>query len=376
MMNYDDIRPYDDNEVPQYINELVKDEVFKKVLLFIYEDEQKVRQVLDMVSKIRTTHELQMKFMRPIINSWIIERITSGVTWSGLENLDNTQSYLFISNHRDIILDAAILNVIIANAGMNTTEIAIGNNLLIYKWIDFVVKLNRCFVVQRGLPAKEMLMASRKLSSYIRESITQKGNSVWIAQREGRTKDGNDHTQHSLLKMINLSNKKSLIEGFRELKIVPLSISYEREPCGISKVEEIYKKEFEAYVKTPEDDLKSMALGLMRPKGRVHFAFGDPIDKQLDDIITTDNINEVMPKLASYVDECIYKNYTLRPFNYLAADLINGTRQYDNLIDDNSRIKFDELLGDLVKTIGEGDAECQKQLFCRMYANPVFNKIR
>ena len=375
-MNYDDIRPYDDSEVPQHINELVKDEVFRKVLLFIYDDEQRVTDVIDMVSKIQTTHELQMKFMRPLITEWIIERITSGVTWSGLENLDSKQSYLFISNHRDIILDAALLNAIITNAGMNTTEIAIGNNLLIYKWIEYVVKLNRCFVVQRGLPAKEMLMASKKLSSYIRESITRKGNSVWIAQREGRTKDGNDQTQQSLLKMINLSNKKSLIDGFRELKIVPLSISYEREPCGISKVEETYKREYEAYVKTPEDDLKSMAFGLMKPKGRVHFAFGDPIDEQLDDIITTDSINEVMPKLAAYIDTCIYKSYTLHPFNYLAADMINGIGRYDSLIDDNSRTKFNELLDDVVKTIGGGDAECQKRLFMQMYANPVFNKAK
>ena len=375
-MNYDDIRPYNDDEVRQHISKLVEDSVFTKVLLFIYNDEQRVSDVLEMLSGIKTIHELQMKFMRPLIKDWIIDRITSGVSWSGLENLDNKQSYLFISNHRDIILDAALLNSIIADAGMNTTEIAIGNNLLIYDWIEYVVKLNRCVVVQRNLPAKEMLAASKKLSSYIRESITKKGNSVWIAQREGRTKDGYDQTQLALLKMINLGNKKSLIEGFKELRIVPLSISYEREPCGISKVEELYKKEYEAYVKTQEDDLKSMAFGLMKPKGHVHFAFGDPLDNQLDDIIVSDNVNETIPKLAEYIDKCIYNNYKLQPFNYLAADLLNNTDRYGNMIDGCTRDKFNELLSDVVKTINGGDAECQKQLFMQMYANPVFNHNR
>ncbi len=375
-MSYDDIRPYHDHEVNHYLHVLLNDEVFSQVLAFIFQEETKISEIRKLLSSIHSINELQMKFMYPLIKEWIIEKTTSGVTYSGLENLDKTQSYLFISNHRDIILDSAILNFIIANAGMKTTEIAVGNNLLIFDWIEHALKLNRCFIVKRNLPSRELLTASKQLSQYIRESITRNNDSVWIAQKEGRTKDGNDQTQQALLKMFNLSNEKSLIEGFRELKIVPLSISYEREPCGISKVEEIYKREHESFVKRPEDDFKSMAYGLLKPKGRVHFAFGEPIDHHLDELIVSDNINEVLPKLAECIDYGIHRNYRLWPNNYLAADMLAGTNKYDDLIDEATRNKFSEMLDDMVKTINGGDAECQRRLFLQMYANPLLNAER
>ena len=264
-------------------------------------------------------------------------------------------AYLFISNHRDIILDSAILNYIQVAAGMNTTEIAIGNNLLVYDWIEHIVKLNGAFVVKRNLPARELLTASKSLSAYIRKTITEDNVSVWIAQREGRTKNGCDQTQQALLKMLNLSNCADFASGFRELQIVPLSISYEREPCGISKVEEIYKKEREGYVKTQSDDLKSMAFGLTRPKGRVHFAFGEPIDARLDEIAKCENQQESIQKLAEQIDACIYRNYKLWPYNYLAADMLNCGPKVNGNVDDACKEKFAELLDDMVKTIGDGD---------------------
>jgi glycerol-3-phosphate O-acyltransferase len=374
MMCFDDIRPYEDQEVNHYLNVLLKDDLFRQVLFFIFNDEQKVKEVSAMLANVKTRQELQMQFMYPLIEDWIIKRTTSGVTYSGLEKLDKSKAYLFISNHRDIILDSAVLNYIVLKAGMNTTEIAIGNNLLIYDWIEHIVKLNGAFVVKRNLPARELLTASKTLSAYIRKTITRDNVSVWIAQREGRTKDGCDQTQQALLKMLNLSNDADFATGFRELQIVPLSISYEREPCGISKVEEIYKKEREGYVKTQADDLKSMAFGLTRPKGRVHFAFGEPIDAQLDEIAKYDNPQESIQKLAEQIDACIYRNYKLWPYNYLAADMLSCGIQKNGDIDDASKEKFAELLDDMVKTIGEGDADCQKKLFMQMYANPLLNK--
>jgi len=372
-MSYEDIRPYQDHEVNRYIHELLKDDVFLQVLFFIYKEEKKVNKACQVLSGIQSVNELQVKFMYPLIKEWIIERSTSGVSYSGLENIDKSQSYLFISNHRDIILDAAILNYIVFSAGMNTTEIAIGNNLLIYDWILHTVKLNRAFVVKRNLPVRELLVASKTLSGYMRRTVTEDNMSVWIAQREGRTKDGHDQTQQSLLKMLNLSNEDDFVKGFRELKIVPLSISYEREPCGISKVEEIYKREHEGFVKTQADDLKSMAFGLLKPKGRVHFAFGKPVDEELEEFAKTGNINESIQLLGEYIDTCIYRNYKLWPNNYLAADLLSGRNKYANKVDLSTREKFSELLDDLVKTIGEGDPDCQKRLFLQMYANPLFN---
>ncbi len=371
--DYDDIRPYDDHEVIHYINVLLKDEVFQQVLQFIFKDEKELAGVKQMLSKVQSVEELQLNFMYPLVKNWIIDKTTSGVSWSGLDKLDKSKSYLFISNHRDIILDSGILNYIIVKAGMNTTEIAIGNNLLIYDWILHAVKLNRAFVVRRNLPARELLMASKKLSNYIRDAVTKRNRSVWLAQREGRTKDGNDQTQQALLKMLNLSNKKDFVEGFRELQIVPLSLSYEREPCGISKVEEIYKRESEGFEKTQTDDLKSMAFGLTRPKGRVHFSFGKPIEAPLEEFAKAETLNESMQQLASYIDKRIYYNYKLWPNNYLASDLLLGREDHADKIEPATREKFEELLQDLVGTIGNGDPKRQQELFLQMYANPLLN---
>nr|MBD3622496.1 glycerol acyltransferase [Sunxiuqinia sp.] len=372
-MSYDDIRPYDDHEVNHYINLLLKDEIFQQVLQFIFKDEKELAGAKQMLSKVQSVEELQLNFMYPLVKNWIIDKTTSGVSWSGLDKLDKSKSYLFISNHRDIILDSGILNYIIVTAGMNTTEIAIGNNLLIYDWILHAVKLNRAFVVRRNLPARELLMASKKLSNYIRDAVTKRNRSVWLAQREGRTKDGNDQTQQALLKMLNLSNKKDFVEGFRELQIVPLSLSYEREPCGISKVEEIYKRESEGFEKTQADDLKSMAFGLTRPKGRVHFSFGKPIDAPLEEFAKAETLNESIQQLANYIDKRIYYNYKLWPNNYLAADLLHGRDDHADKIEPATREKFNELLEDLVGTIGNGDAKRQQELFIQMYANPLLN---
>jgi len=373
--NYEDIRSYRDNEVNGAIRELLKDKRFIHVLSYIFEDPKKLKEVCILLSSISSIEELQKKFMYSIVKEWIIDRITNGVTYSGLDNLDKNQSYVFISNHRDIILDAALLNYIVFDGGMKTTEIAIGDNLLIYKWIFHIVKLNRAFIVKRNLPARQLLAASIKMSSYIRQSITKGNVSVWIAQREGRTKDGDDKTQASVLKMLNLSDKKGFAESFEELKIVPLSISYEREPCGISKVEELYKKDRGGFVKVPKDDLESMGYGLMKPKGRIHFAFGKPIDlDKLKGMETTECRNECLQKLASYIDSCIYKNYKLWPNNYLAADLLRNEHKYADKVSEAVRAKFLEMMDDMIKTIGTGDAEAQKKLFFQMYANPVLNK--
>ncbi|HNU77080.1 MAG TPA: 1-acyl-sn-glycerol-3-phosphate acyltransferase, partial [Prolixibacteraceae bacterium] len=258
---YDDIRPYNDEEIPEKIKNLLEDQVFSEVLKFIFPDEQKEAHFRELLSKVKTIEQLQHTFVYRFVED-VIRSSTDGLMTSGVETLDKHQAYLFISNHRDIILDSAFLNYVIVQQGMNTTQIAIGDNLLIYDWITHVVKLNRAFVVKRNISARELLEASKKLSTYIRESITGKNLSVWIAQREGRTKDGNDQTQVAILKMLNLSNTKTLAEGFSELTIIPLSISYEIEPCGISKTAELIRRDTDGYQKTPEDDLRSMASGL------------------------------------------------------------------------------------------------------------------
>ena len=370
-INFDDIRPFNDSEVNHYLGLLLQDEGFQHILEFLFKDQARIDQIKVLLSHVNTVKDLQLKFVYQLVEDLILKRTTDGLTCSGTEHLDKSTSYLFISNHRDIILDSAFINYLIVLEGMNTTEIAIGNNLLIEKWIEYAVKLNRAFVVRRNLPARELLMASKKLSEYIRRNITVQHSSVWIAQREGRTKDGNDKTQQALLKMLNLSNIKEFAEGFRDLRIVPISISYEIEPCGISKVAELYKKQTEGFEKTQEDDLRSMGEGLVRPKGRVHFGFGEPITYQL--LESDEPISIQIEKLADYIDHQIYSNFQLWPNNYIAEDIQNKNSLNKDHYSQDQFNKFVSMMEEAV-TLIPGEPEIIRDMFLQMYVNPIINK--
>lgn len=373
-INFDDIRPFNDSEVDKHIQLLLQEPEFQRILQqYIFNDPEKIEQAKLLLSQIHTVKDLQYNFVYQLIKDLILKPSTDGLTSSGIENLDKSKSYLYISNHRDIILDSAILNYLIVLEGMNTTEIAIGNNLLIGKWIEYAVKLNRAFVVHRDLPSREMLMASKKLSEYIRRNITSKNSSVWIAQREGRTKDGNDKTQIALLKMLNFSNINEFSEGFKELRIVPLSISYEIEPCGIGKVDELYKRQTEGFEKTQEDDLRSMGHGLVNPKGRVHFAFGKPITEEIDLFAKEATISEQIEKLADHIDQQIYRNFKLWPNNYIAEDLLNKSTSNSSHYTKDEYAKFCQILEEAIAEI-PGDTEIIRTMFLQMYVNPLLNQ--
>lgn len=372
-INFDDIRPFDDSEVNHYLGLLLQDESFQHVLQFSFKDQAKIDQIKALLSQVHTIKDLQLKFVYQMVEDLILKKSTDGLTSSGLDKLDKNTSYLFISNHRDIILDSALMNYLIVLEGMNTTEIAIGNNLLIEKWIEYTVKLNRAFVVRRNLPVRELLMASKKLSEYIRRDVTQKHTSVWIAQREGRTKDGNDKTQQALLKMLNLSNIHEVGEGFKELRIVPLSISYEIEPCGISKVAELYKKQTDGFEKTQEDDLRSMGEGLVRPKGHVHFGFGEPITNLIDLISQEEPISTQIEKLADIIDNKIYSSFKLWPNNYIAEDILNNSSSNLDQYTAEQFDRFAAMLDEAVQTI-PGEKDVIRTMFLQMYVNPLINK--
>ena len=371
---FDDIRPYNDAELPEKMELLLKDPVFNEVMGYIFRKPELKENKLQHLKKMRTIEQLQTTFVRHLVEM-IIHNTTKGLTFSGLENLDKSKSYLFISNHRDIILDSALLNYLILSNGMNTTQIAIGDNLLVYEWIKHAVKLNRAFVVKRNIAARELLEASRKLSTYIRGSITENNTSVWIAQREGRTKDGDDQTQLALLKMLNMSNAKSLAEGFGELTIIPLSISYEIEPCGLSKVEELVKRESEeGFSKTTADDLKSMASGLFNQKGRVHFSFGKPI---LTSFLEQNNHlqpNEFIQELAIRIDHRIHQYFKLWPYNYVAYDMMFGTGDFLDNYTAQDMAAFADMVEEARKMVPGNPEEAAKK-FIRMYARPVENSL-
>ena len=375
-MTFDDIRPYRDDEIKAKLTELLSDQRFSKGLYTLLKKEELVQWMRNTLAEVTTVKEIQMQIMRPLLRM-LIQRNTNGITVDGINRLDPEEAYIFISNHRDIVTDAAFLNILMTENNLNTTEIAIGSNLLIYPWIENVVRSNRAFVVKRNVPLKEMLLASRQLSNYIRHAVTELKTSIWIAQREGRTKDGDDKTQATLLKMLNMSNPtQQLLEGFKSLKIIPLSISYEIEPCGASKVKELMlKNEDGNYKKTLEDDLFAMNSSLEDSVGGLHFHFGEVLDfdtfgAQYQKLKT----NKLIRQLATHIDQKIYKNYRLWKNNYIAYDSLyktNTYQQYYNTVDKKS---FGDLTKKRLSKLGIYN-ELAIQYWLRMYANPVKNCV-
>ncbi len=370
---YDDIRPYCDPEVPEVVERLIKNEDFIKFALQLFPNLSREK-IEGSLSQVKTVDDFQSLFIVPLVNN-IIKNTTKGISIEGLDKLDKNENYLFISDHRDIILDSALLNILLYKNDFTTTEIAIGSNLLIQPWISDLVKLNKSFVVKRNSSVREMLVNSKQLSSYIGHAISTKESSVWIAQREGRTKDGDDRTQPSLLKMLHMSGKKSFSEHFKALKIVPVAISYEYEPCDGLKSRELFAKETdEGYKKTPKDDLLSMLKGLINEKGRVNFRVGKPISKMLDVIEEMDDSRDKLKALADLIDYKIHKNFKLWPDNYIAFDILNKSDEYREKYTDEEKDLF---LKHMDKKLGTVDGDCErlKEIFFEIYANPVKNQI-
>jgi glycerol-3-phosphate O-acyltransferase len=369
--DFDEIRPYRDAEVAEVMNRLLVDPVFARVLQNLFGEESKINEVKAALAATKTVEAFQLNFSVPFLER-IIQSSVTELTIGGLELLNSEQSYLFVSNHRDIILDSAFLNVEIYRNGFKPTEIAIGSNLLVYPWIEDVSRVNRSFIVKRNIPVRQMLESSNLLSEYMRQTIKNNGNSIWIAQREGRSKDGLDQTSPALLKMLNMSNKGSFAEGFNDLAIVPMAISYEIEPCGNEKVAELLKRQADScFQKTEKDDLLSMVSGLKNHKGRVHIQFSAPIG--LDSITALNqngNINDELKRLAEYIDKQIYQNYRLYPNNYIAYDLHFNCSKYIEKYTQEEKRLFIELTHQRLKLVDE-DREEAMSLWLKMYATPV-----
>jgi 1-acyl-sn-glycerol-3-phosphate acyltransferase len=374
--DFEDIRPYTDKEVKSKIAMMLKDPVFDEVLAHVFKFRPVVEMVKLQLRMIRNTKQLQGTFIYDLLRT-VINKSSSGLSCSGIENLDKKKPYLFISNHRDIVLDAALLNFLIFEKGMNTTLIAIGNNLLLYNWIEHAVKLNRAFIIKRNLPPRELMEASMKVSHFIRKSIVDDKLSVWIAQREGRTKDGNDKTQVSVLKMLNMSNTKGITEGYKELNIVPVSISYEIEPCGLAKIKELIKKEHYGQKKTSKDDLKSMSMGMFNPKGRIRFSFGKPVEIDFDDANSKskEQQNKIAQEIAERIDHQIYSNYKLWPNNYVAYDMLMQEHRFKSKYTHSEAKKFEIMVEQAMVNIDYPITDIQER-FLKLYANPVINKLK
>jgi len=371
--DFDEIRPYYDDEVPAIMTRLLADPVFTRVLHNLYTDDAKIKEIRDAMLQTRNVESFQLRFMVPFLEG-ILKSSTRGLTIGGLEHLKKDESYLFISNHRDIVLDSALLNVEMYKFGYKSTEIAIGSNLLVYQWIEDLSRVNRSFIVKRNIPVRQMLEASNLLSAYIRQTVTNNGNSIWIAQREGRSKDGLDLTSPAVLKMLNMSNNLKFNRGFEELRIVPMSIAYEIEPCGNEKVAELLKRQADPdFHKSEKDDLLSMVSGLKNQKGRIQIQFSAPISHAvLKGLSKVGNINDRLKRLADYIDSQIYTNYKLFPNNYIAYDLYYNCNKYVDQYTIEEQTSFIELTHQRLKLVNE-DREEAMELWLKMYSTPVFS---
>lgn len=302
--NFDSIRPYRDSEVPHFVSELVKEEDFHGILQYLFKDHYKF--VLEQLKNAKSIQEFQISFIKPILEQ-IIQTSTHGVTYSGQENIPTDRACLFISNHRDIVMDPALVDYGLHLNGMDTVEIAIGSNLLIKPWIEMMVKLNRCFVVRRGLQGRELLLSSKNMSSYIHDTVVNRNDHVWIAQREGRAKDGDDRTHSGILRMLNMgSGEKNPALGLSKLNIIPVSISYEFDPCDVLKAAELATiASGEEFAKTQAEDLQSMALGMKGFKGSVHLHYSKPITEDILKLQTADT-QELINGISTVLDSAIH----------------------------------------------------------------------
>jgi len=369
-LNFDSIRPYKDEEIHEVFERLINEVSFLELIKFLFPNFS-TDQFLKKLLSIQSINEFQTEVIYPYVKE-VLRTTTKGITHSGIDQLDPKGHYLFISNHRDIVLDSAILNILMVENKFNTTEIAIGDNLLIYPWITDLVKLNKSFIVQRNLPVRQMMESTKRLSSYIRETLTKRNQSIWIAQREGRSKDGDDRTQVSLLKMLNMSGTGSFVENFGEINIVPLSISYEYDPCDYLKAHEFQmKRDDTEYKKSQSDDLKHMGAGLRGRKGRVHFGFGTPIKTELSDLESMAK-NDQLQGLAEQIDTQIHNNYKFYPGNFIADDLFTNHQRHVDKYTDEDKSTFLAYLDEHLSRI-DGDKQFLHSTLLEMYGNPVKN---
>lgn len=374
---FDDLRPVKDDEVSSVIKELLSDPGFKHAIGYINPG-MSWEEFNVVMSSFSTKFQFQSSIIAPVI-AGLANNTSLGFTASGWENYDGSKPYTFISNHRDIILDAGLLNVLRHNYGQQTTEIAIGDNLFVFPWIEKLVRLNKSFVVRRGVSVRQMLEVSKHLSEYIHYTITQKKESIWIAQRQGRAKDSDDRTQESLLKMLALAPEKtSVLESLRELDIVPLAISYEYDPCDYLKAQEFQLKRDDPEYKKPQgSDLKNMETGLLGFKGRIHFRFAKPINNRLDECCAGCDKQETVVRIASLIDKEIHCNYEIYPVNYIAYDLVHGSHRFEDKYSIDEREKFTRYVDEQIDKIRmeNKDYEFLKKKIWEMYSNILKNYL-
>ena len=373
---YDDIRPFDPEELPAAFERLLSDAQFQQVLGYLYPGVP-LEAVKTKMMACKTNLEFQLAFCYGFLKD-LMAKASKGFDMN-VEAVDVTKRYTFVSNHRDIVLDSALLDVLLYDAGFNTTcEIAIGDNLLSLPWVKDLVRLNKSFIVQRSLSPREFLMASKKMAEYMHYVVGEKNDNIWIAQREGRAKDSNDRTQPSILKMMAMGGEGSPVDRLRQLHIVPLAISYEYDPCDFLKAAEFQlRRDVPGWKKTALDDVNSMRTGIMGYKGEVHYHCAPCIDGFLDNLSPDIPKTKVFDVIAERIDKEIFRNYRLYPSNYIALDMLEGNEAHAGRYTAEDKAVFEKYLqGQIARIdIPNKDEAFLRERMLTMYANPARNSL-
>ena len=374
---FKDIRPFEPEELPEAIDRIFSSEQFRTILPYIF-PEIPVEMLHKKMKEVKNSMEFQRAFSYHFVY-WVLNKTSKSVSFN-CDAIDKSKHFTFLSNHRDIVLDSAILDVLLIDAGFDTScEIAIGDNLLSLPWVKDLVRVNKSFIVERGLSPRQMLIASKRLSNYMHFVMTNKSENIWIAQREGRAKDSNDRTQEALLKMLTIGGEGSLADKLKEMHIVPLAISYEYDPCDYLKAMEFQlKRDNPEYKKSAQDDILSMQTGIMGYKGRIHYHCAECIDTFLESLDSELSKNDFYATVAQYIDQQIHANYRLFANNYIALDLLENNNQYSNYYTHEEKQTFEDYItGQLNKIqIENKDEAYLRERILTMYANPAINHFK
>lgn len=371
---FDDICPLHSNQVPEAVNSLLSEPKFVGVLKYLF-PQIPIEEVITLFRSVQNVDDFQKKIDYPFLRQ-LEAKTTKGIDLKGAEKLDKSINYLYISNHRDIVLDSANLCIELLDVGCETVEIAIGDNLLIYPWIETLVRLNKSFIVRRGVSGRGQLQASQHLSHYMRYVLLEKGQSIWLAQREGRAKDGNDRTQESLLKMLNMSGQGSITDNLGSLNICPLTISYEYDPCDFLKAKEFQQKRDDPeYKKLPTDDLLNMQTGIMGYKGKIVYTLAGNIAEQIKMMPSLPR-GEQFGAIASLIDRLIHTNYEIYDSNRVAYDALYPDKKVGGYTPE-AEAAFCQYIESRIAKIDlpNKDEEFLRYKLMEMYANPLVNKL-
>ena len=374
--DYDEIRPYNDEEAALAFKRIAEAPELAQFADFLFPGvEDRDKYLRDLVRPLKSVYEFQSKVMANVIHS-IVDKTSDGLISGGLESLDDGRKHIIISNHRDIILDPAIIQIILFDHGLSTSEIAVGDNLIASPLIEDIFRSNRMIKVVRGGTSREKYNASAKLSGYLRQNVASDRCSVWIAQRNGRSKDGHDETEQGLLKMLSMSGSGDFVKDFDEISILPVAVSYQYEPCDFLKARELYVKRRREYVKVPGEDTNSIITGVTQFKGGIDFEFSSAVTVDELEFCSKFEKNERFKELAHLIDKRINSRYRLWDTNYIAFDLLHGSDSNASKYTAESKNHFIEYIEKGLSSIMKKDPsitdkEELKEILLAIYANPV-----